>query len=66
MTYLVMDNAGHRIVTAENLRLEIDNGTGRMRIFRLCDLKDPKELVLRWFGNVWALTDMYGNPEPNI
>ena len=66
MTYLVMDNAGHRIVTAENLRREIDNGFGRMRIFRLCDINDPKELFLRWFGNNWILCDMYGNQEQGV
>lgn len=66
MTYLVMDEMGHRIVTAENLRREIDNGSGRMRIFRLCDMKDPKELYLRWFGNIWTLTDMYGNTEQGV
>lgn len=66
MTYLVMDNAGHRIVTADNLRREIDNGSGRMRIFRLCDMNDPKELFLRWFGNNWILCDMYGNQEQGV
>lgn len=66
MTYLVMDALGHRIVTAENLRREIDAGAGRMRIFRLCDLNDPKELYLRWFGNFWMLVDMYGNQEDGV
>lgn len=66
MTYLIMDGMGHRIVTADHLRKEIDNGYGRMRIFRLCDLKDPKELFLRWFGNVWTLTDCYGNIEQGV
>ena len=66
MTYLVMDNCGHRIVTAENLRREIDNGEGRIRIFRLCDLNDPKELYLRFFGNGYFVVDCYGNIEEGV
>lgn len=63
MTYLIMDGLGHRIVTAENLRKEIDAGEGRIRIFRLCDLNDPKELFLRWFGHGYIICDCYGNNE---
>ena len=66
MTYLVMDSFGHRIVTAENLRREIDAGAGRMRIFRLCDLNDPKELFLRFFGNGYFVVDCYGNIEEGV
>lgn len=66
MTYLVMDNNGHEIVTAENLRKQIDNGHGQMRIFRLCDLNDPKELYLRWFGNGYLIVDCYGNVEEGV
>lgn len=66
MTYLVMDGSGHEICTAETLRRRIENGFGRVRIFRLVDLRDPKELYLRWFGNVWTLTDMYGNVEQGV
>lgn len=63
MTYLVMDSFGHRIVTVDNLRREIENGSGKMRIFRLLDMQNPKELFLHWFGNIWTLIDMYGNIE---
>lgn len=63
MTYLVMDELGHRIVTAKNLRHEIDNGSGAMRIFRLCGMNDPKELHLRWFGNGYLICDRFGNNE---
>ena len=66
MTYLVMDGAGHEICTAETLRRRIDNGFGQMRIFRLCDMNDPKELFLHWFGNVWILTDGFGNTETGV
>lgn len=63
MTYLIMDALGHRIVTAENLRKEIESGEGRVRIFRLCDLNDPKELFFRWFGNGYLICDRFGNNE---
>lgn len=66
MKYLVLEDDCAKICTAENLRHEIDNGEGRMRIFRLCDLNDPKELFLRWFGNVWILVDTYGNIETGV
>ena len=66
MTYLVMDNLGHRIVTADNLRKEIDAGSGEIRIFRLCDMKDPKELFLRFFGNEYFIVDCYGNIEEGV
>ena len=66
MTYLVMDSFGHDICNIEQLRNRIDNGEGRMRIFRLCDLRDPKELFIKRIGKTWMLVDMYGNQEEGV
>ena len=66
MRYLVIEESGQRIVSADDLRDVIDNGKGEMKIYRLCGMNDPKELYLHWFGNEWVLTDMYGNTEQGV
>ena len=66
MTYLVMDTFGPTICNVNELRNRIDNGEGRVRIFRLCDLRDPKELFIRNCGKTWFLVDMFGNIEEGV
>jgi hypothetical protein len=66
MNYLVIDEAGHRIVPAEKLRKEIDSGKGDVRIFRLCGMNDPKELFVHWIRNYFVIVDKYGYAEEGV
>ena len=66
MNYLVMQESGTQIVPANELRSVIDGGKGRIRIFRLCGMNDPKELFLRWFGNAYIVEDRHGNMEEGL
>lgn len=66
MSYLVMDASGAKIVPASELRSVIDSGAGKIRIFRLCGMNDPKELFLRWFRNFYIIEDQYGNMEEGL
>ena len=63
MKYLLIDDCGTGVFTAEKLRDRIDHGVGKIRIFRLCGTNDPVEMFLRWFGNGYLIVDRFGNNE---
>ena len=62
MEYLIIEKSGSKIVSAKELE-SVVNFTGKIRIFRLCGLNDPKELYVKQVGRVWILRDKYGNVE---
>lgn len=66
MNYLVIGQDGQKILPANELRNYIDNGAGKIRIFRLCGMNDPLELYIRWFGNAFIVEDKYGNIEKGV